>query len=205
VAASTGTCSNTATATPAAGVTDLVPANNSATDLDHVTALADFVFADGFESGSTTGWSNAVGEMRLRVEALAQPGANLWAAFSIDGEQVRRLMPAGGVVFAGLADDDSTVFTIEVRHRGQELELRATVRLADENVLSTPWTLCGAELGWIEVDWRRAIAGLGDGLLIVRVNGVTCVELLGLDNQWAEIHAVGLVEIDGQVVVTKQG
>ena len=60
VAASSGMCTNTATATPPAGVNDPNPANDSATDSDHVTAFADWIFGDGFESGGVTAWSNSV-------------------------------------------------------------------------------------------------------------------------------------------------
>jgi uncharacterized repeat protein (TIGR01451 family) len=58
VAASSGTCSNTATITAPAGISDPNPGNNSATDADHVTALADWIFGDGFESGGVAAWSN---------------------------------------------------------------------------------------------------------------------------------------------------
>ena len=37
----TGTLETTATATPAVGITDPTPANNSATDIDTLTAVAD--------------------------------------------------------------------------------------------------------------------------------------------------------------------
>jgi uncharacterized repeat protein (TIGR01451 family) len=54
--ASVGVLSNTATVTAPAGVTDPNPADNAATDVDFGT---DLLFADGFESGDTTAWSEA--------------------------------------------------------------------------------------------------------------------------------------------------
>jgi hypothetical protein len=47
--------SNTATLNGPAGVTELDPADKAATDL----TLVDGIFADGFESGTTGGWSAA--------------------------------------------------------------------------------------------------------------------------------------------------
>lgn len=48
--------SNTATITVPAGVSDPEPGDNAATDVD----FGDIVFADGFESGDTTMWTQAV-------------------------------------------------------------------------------------------------------------------------------------------------
>lgn len=58
LAGATGTVTNTATVDPPSGVQDPQLANNSATDN---TVIADPIFADGFESGDTSGWSNVVG------------------------------------------------------------------------------------------------------------------------------------------------
>lgn len=59
-AGASGTLSNTATLIVPAGVIDPTPGNNSATDVDDVTALADWIFGDGFESGGVAAWSNSV-------------------------------------------------------------------------------------------------------------------------------------------------
>ncbi len=58
VAASSGSCVNTATVTAPAGWTDPSPGNNSATDTDQVLSVA--IFSDGFESGDTSKWSSTV-------------------------------------------------------------------------------------------------------------------------------------------------
>ena len=55
--AATGLLINTATVIPPMGVTDPDPINNDSTDTDHIIALADVIFADGFESGDTSAWS----------------------------------------------------------------------------------------------------------------------------------------------------
>ncbi len=60
VVASSGMCSNTATVTAPAGMTDPDPSNNFFTDSDHVTALANFIYGDGFETRDPCVWSLAV-------------------------------------------------------------------------------------------------------------------------------------------------
>jgi uncharacterized repeat protein (TIGR01451 family) len=54
-AGATGSLVNTATVEPAVGITDLDPTNNSDTDTD-VLELP--IFCDGFESGTTSAWSD---------------------------------------------------------------------------------------------------------------------------------------------------
>jgi len=56
-AASFEVLSNTATITVPGGVTDPDPGNNTATDQD---SGVEMIFADGFESGDTSAWSNTV-------------------------------------------------------------------------------------------------------------------------------------------------
>jgi uncharacterized repeat protein (TIGR01451 family) len=48
---------NTVTVTAPAGITDLDPGNDSATDTTHATLT---IFTDGFESGNTSAWSSTV-------------------------------------------------------------------------------------------------------------------------------------------------
>lgn len=48
---------NTATVAPPAGIVELDPSDNAATDTDVVLAV---LFADGFDSGTTWTWSGAV-------------------------------------------------------------------------------------------------------------------------------------------------
>ena len=59
-AGASGVVSNRASATNPVGTSDPQPADNSAT----VVTVVDpgFLFADGFESGDTSGWTSSVGE-----------------------------------------------------------------------------------------------------------------------------------------------
>ncbi len=50
---------NTATASVPAGVSEIAPADNTASDTDTITEPP--IFANGFEEGDTGGWSSSVG------------------------------------------------------------------------------------------------------------------------------------------------
>jgi uncharacterized repeat protein (TIGR01451 family) len=132
----TGTVTNTATV-EAPMVEDSNPANNTATDIDHVTALADWIFSDGFESGNANVWSGVVPPLKLRPMVLDQPVERVSAIFRLTGPGLSSR--ASGPIFAGLNREGKPLFVLLMRHRGRQVLLALNVLRADGSLLVTEW------------------------------------------------------------------
>jgi len=194
VAASGGTCSNTATISPPAGTTDPAAGNNSATDTDHVTAFADFIFADGFESGGTTLWDSAVPTLELAFVDLDRPTGDLELVFELENAVLRTLSPLVGPLVGGADADCEPVFEVSIRRQAGELELSARTRLDDGSWVSADWTTLPHHANDLRVAWRSALAGFADGHLDLTADDIPLIRLEHLANAGIALSRTGIGE-----------
>jgi uncharacterized repeat protein (TIGR01451 family) len=192
VAVSSGLCSNAATITPQTGLTDPAPGNNTATDVDHVTALADWIFGDGFESGNTNAWSGVVPPLKLRPMLLDQLVERIRATFRLTGAGLSSR--ASGPIFAGLDKGGKPLFVLLMRHRGEQVLFAMSLLRADGSRFVTQWNEAVSDDGQFEVVWRRSLPGLSDGRLVILEDGLPLINLEGLENQSTQLDGIGVGE-----------
>jgi len=157
-------------------------------------------FSDGFETGDTTGWSSTVGGVALKAQALDQP---------LDAVEIDvRIGPldtterVDGVLLSGLDATGDRLFSVSIQHRGNETDLAARVRRNASSWHVSEWTPAEIALRTLGVEWRRSLAGLSDGHLVVTIDRVPVIELTGLDNaSSAAVVALVTAELNDVVVL----
>ena len=176
VAASSGTCANTANVIAPAGVTDSNGSNDSATDTDPVLPLS--VFADGFEDGDTSAWSSTVPPPLRR-----QPHLGPEDRFEATMQLASRLIPADQdvvVLLAGGFDgQDRLLFSLDLRTH-PTLAVRARASADDHSWQETPWVELTRPEDLIGLEWTRSEPGRSNGRLELFVDGFPSVFLDGL-------------------------
>ena len=201
VATSAGTCSNTATVTLPAGLTDPNPSNNMATDSDHITALADFVFGDDLESGDTGAWTTTVPPIVLK---LVQEGAAIdeyRTAFRLVHESIKAFRRFTAPVGAGFGSDGERLFVIDLRRDGPNFAVRVRVWDDERRAHSTDWIELPHPDDEIELRWRRSLSGLADGRIELFVDGLPPAIVDELDNdRGVLVKTVRGFTIDGAAV-----
>lgn len=136
------------------------------------------IFADGFESGDTSQWSQTVPLDELqRVPATRADSARLSATIRPAG-----LRETPAVMVAGISSRQKIVFAVEARRRPDGVDLRARAMRDDGTWARTPWRALEDSERNLEVEWRRALPGAEDGLLYVSVEGRLALWLVDLDN-----------------------
>ncbi len=189
----TGTITNTANT----GSTDPDPTvgNNSASE---VTTIRTPLFADAFETGNLSAWDSHVPEYTLTGGAIGDRTDGISASFRLDAAVLERLRPSPMILMAGLGSNDGPVFLLETKGDSEEPMIRARVVLDDGSRANTGWRAVAPLVGWIELNWRRALTDLEDGFLEVRHDGLLILELTGLDNDHSTLSALVWAELKGQ-------
>ncbi len=182
VAASSGTCSNTATVTPPAGLNDPDLSNNSATDSDHVTALADWIFSDWFEDGTTGGWTATVPPIVLKKLTRETSLDQHRTAFRLD---LKVLEPFGrfeAPVAAGYDLCGERLYLLSLRRDEDGFAVRVRVWSDDGSSATTEWVALPSPSDDIELRWSRSLPGIADGRVELYVDGLPPAVIGGLDN-----------------------
>jgi len=198
VASSSGTCDNTATVTPPAGVTDPDPTYDTSTDSDHITALADFIFENGFEDGSTAGWSSTVPPIMLKeIGREVRPDQHR-VAFRLDLETLEPLGRFEAPVAAGHAATGELIYLLSLRRSGEGFAVRARAWRDDGSSAVTEWVALPSPFDDIELRWIRSLPGLADGRVELYVDGLPpeVIEYLVNENRPLAGTARG-VTVDG--------
>jgi uncharacterized repeat protein (TIGR01451 family) len=163
----TGPVSNTASVAPPAGVTDPVPGNNSATDVDNLPAI----LADDFETADTSRWN---GQSAARIAgghavALDADGA---AGFDYDLARLPIGRARSRVLAVVVGDDGSELAALEARTAGAQsvLELRLVARSGEERLVGA-WQEVAAHAQHLRLEWPSAASGGNTGWLALYVDG----------------------------------
>ncbi len=182
VVASGGTTNNTAEVELPTGFVDPNPGDTVATDVDHITALADFIFADDFETGDTGAWSDAQPRLALKTTALSINTDQLTVELVLDVDALRPTCRFTAPLLRGRADDDRVLTGLDVRRLGAGFAIRACARLDDGSWQVTDWLTLPNSRDPIELRWRRSLPGLNDGMVELFVGGLPPLVLENLDN-----------------------
>ncbi len=204
VAASSGTCDNTATVTPQMGTSDPFSLNNQSTDSDEITALADFIFENGFEDGSTAGWSNTVPPIVLKAMGRQNPTDQSRVAFRLDLETLEPLGRFEAPVAAGYASTGELVYLLSLRRDDEGFDVRARVWSDDGSSATTEWVALPSPFDDIELRWMRSLPGLADGRIELYVDGLPPAVLDGVDNGVRQLAATARGMTVGGVPVMKR-
>ncbi len=203
VAAASGTCSNSATVAPPAGTIDPDPSDNSSTDSDHITALADFIFEDGFDDGSTTAWSMTVPPIVLREVVREVLPDQHTAAFRLDLEALEPLGRFAAPVAAGYTSAKEAVFVLMLRRDEEGFAVRARVWSDDGSSETTEWVALPSPVDDIELRWLRSLPGLENGRAELYVDGLAPAVIDAVDNDERVLAASAVaVRMDGVPVTT---
>lgn len=191
VAASSGTCVNTATVTPPAGASDPEPSNDTATDTDHITALADFVFGDGFDNGDTLSWSATIPPIVLLKTDLPNPENQYRDAFRLELGVLQPLGRFSTSVVVGFDADGRPLFGVDLRRDAAGFAARGWVIPDDRVQRRTAWVALPHPEDDIELRWLRSLPGVGSGRLELYVDGLAPELLEDLDNDAAWVASTG--------------
>lgn len=205
VAASLGTCDNTATVTPPAGATDPDPSDNSAIDSDHVTALADFIFADGFESGDPSSWTRMIPPILLKSLSREVSGDRHRVAFRLELETLRPFGFFEAPVAAGYDVDGELVHLLSLRRDDEGFAVRARVWSDDRSTTVTRWVVLPHPSDEIELCWRRSLPGLSDGRADLYVDGLPPEVIEGIANDGQKLFEAAIgVTANGKSVTAEE-
>jgi hypothetical protein len=159
------------------------------------------LFADGFESGGTGGWSQVVPGEKGSVLRFAE--APEWFDLVLDLEP-----RASGTVTAlvSLPSDDGRRprFEVERRTGDGSVQVRARGLSLDGNEVVSPWSAPLPAPARLELHWRAAAPGLADGSLYVYSDGALLVAApqlaVSADQARAlELRAAGVVDLNASV------
>jgi hypothetical protein len=210
------------TVTPTPTVT---PTNTpTATATNTPTPRADFIFADGFESGGLSGWSsnsNDNGDLSVSaaaalvgsqgLQAVINDNNPLYVADDTPSAEARyrarfyfdpNTMSMGKnndlVIFAGYDPSGTAVLQLVLRFAPGGYRMRAGM-LSDTGVLAyTGWVNINDAPQAIEVDWRAATApGAADGGLTLWLGGNEQAIISAVDNHTRSIDSVRLGAVSG--------
>jgi subtilisin family serine protease len=210
-ATATPTAPATATATPTA--TALPSATPTATVTPIATATATrvpFLFADGFERGSTAAWSGGASGSGLSVTpsaAMGGPGSTLGLRVALSGaaaSYVSDLSPTAETayharfyfhpnntstgssqhdIFQGLNAANSGVLRVQYRRTSSALQVRVGAAVASGTSYSS-WVTISNAAHALEVGWQSAKAAT----VILWVDGTAAASLSNQDTSAARIE-----------------
>ncbi|NCT67341.1 MAG: ExeM/NucH family extracellular endonuclease [Rhodanobacteraceae bacterium] len=143
---------NAASASVAAPVVDLNPANNSASDTPATVVV---VFRDGFESAGVT----------RALDGFADQAGFVSAQLVVDRALLGTLgsMPVG--VARGETADGRTAFTLELARFNSQYVMRLTTRDVQGGSARSEWRAVELAAGPLDFAWQSAAAGQQDGYL----------------------------------------
>lgn len=191
---------NTATISAPPGVSDPVPANNAATDSTAVVPDL-WLFTDGFESGDLGAWSSITPQALLMADAET-PDRYLERLSMIPAllRQISR-NEEGEEILAGLDPDGRRVFSVRLRRRDGSLELGVGVRAAEEPLADLGWRPIHRHPRELEVEWRRSLPGLDDGLFLLSIDGDLVHWSADLSNHRQRLDRIGTAQDRGRALL----
>ena len=225
-ATSTRTATPTHTATPTSTATHTPTAvpSNTPTPTFTPPALADLIFADGFENGNLLAWSaRAIGGGDLSVSPAAAlvgvQGMNALlndniAMFVTDDRpnaearyRARFYFDPNGIVMAngdthylfyGYQGTTQVVLRVEFRRYNNTYQLRAALINDATTWRSTSVVTLNDIPYMVELDWQAATApGANNGALTFWINEVQVATLTGVDNDTRRIDRARLGAVAG--------
>jgi hypothetical protein len=179
-----------------------------------IVCPTDTIFADGFETGSLSGWSSSSGSsgLAVRPDAAAAGRYGLQVQLSKSASYVVDTAPVAEpalrarftldasaastngqpvTILAALNAKGTTVASIEVRRSSGAAELRATAS-RQGGTATTPWVALAPGARTIEIGW----VGSRPGSLDLRVDGAVTT-VAGIDTSAARVESVRLGAVSG--------
>ena len=188
------------------------------------TAIADLIFADGFESGNLSRWSSTKTDSRdLNVSASAAlvgsnglqavlddnvaiyvtddtPAAEprYRARFYFDPNSIPMVGGNNHYIFYGYSGTSRVVMRVQFRFSNGNYQLRAALRNDASTWTNTSWFTINDAPHPIELDWQAATAaGANNGSLTLWIDGTQRANLTGVDNDMRRIDRVRLGAVTG--------
>ncbi|HET6595245.1 MAG TPA: hypothetical protein VFG81_06460 [Anaerolineales bacterium] len=185
---------------------------------------SDFIFSDGFESGSLSAWtSNTTDGGDLSVSAAAAlVGANglqaviddtnsmyltddtpnteprYRARFYFDPNSVTMSSGAAYFLFRGFLGSSTQVVRVELRFSSGAYQIRAALANDASKWTNTNWFTISDAPHAIEFDWQAATgAGLNNGSLTLWIDGTQQASLSGIDNDTQRIDQIRMGVVAG--------
>ena len=188
------------------------------------TAIADLIFADGFESGDLSAWSSSAtdsGDLSASLAAALSGSYGLQAViddnnpiyvtddtpnteirylahFYFDPNSITMANNDAHYIFSGYSGASTEVLRVEVRSSKGSYQLRAELRNDRSGWKSSNWFTISDAPHSIEVDWRAATAsGANNGNLTLRIDAALRATLSGVDNDTRRLDRVRLGAVTG--------
>ena len=222
----TTTATSTETTTPSATPTETPTSTQTPTltTTSTPTALADLIFADGFESGNFSRWSSATtdgGDLNVTPEAALKEGYGLQAViddnnaiyvtddspsaetryrarFYFDPNSILMKSNDNHYLFYGYMGTSTVVVRVQIRYSNSSYQIRAALRSDSSTWTSSSWFTITDASHPIEIDWRAATAsGANNGGLTLWIDGMERANLTGVDNDMRRIDRAQLGAVAG--------
>jgi len=188
------------------------------------TAIADLIFADGFESGNLSRWSSSKTDSGdLSVSAsVALVGSNglqavlddnvaiyvtddtptaeprYRARFYFDPNSIPMVSGDNHYIFYGYSGSSTVVMRVQFRFSNGSYQLRAALRNDAATWTNTGWFTINDAPHPIELDWKAATAaGANNGSLTLWIDGAQRANMTGVDNDTRRIDRMRLGAIAG--------
>ncbi len=205
----------TPTHTPTAGSTS-TPTNTPGS--------SDFIFSDGFESGTLSAWTtntNDGGDLSVSA-AAALVGANglqavlddsnaiyltddtpnaeprYRARFYFDPNSISMASGNAHFILRGFTGTSTQIVRVEFRFSSGAYQIRAALTNDSSTWMNTGWFMISDAPHFIEFDWRASTGpGLNNGSLSLWIDGVQLANLTGVDNDTRRMDRVRLGAVAG--------
>lgn len=214
----------TANFTPTFTLTNTSMVTETVTPTASRTAMADLIFADGFESGDLSAWSSHTtdGEDLSASSAAALAGnyglqvviddnnaiyirddspnaeSRYHARFYFDPNSISMAHNDAHYLFYGHAGTSTVVLRVEFRFFKGNYQLRAALRNNGNRWKSGSWFTITDSVHFIEIDWRAATASsANNGGLTLWVDSVQRANLTGVDNDTRRLDHIKLGAVSG--------
>lgn len=197
---------------------------SSSDDLVISVALADLIFADGFESGTLSAWSASTTDGgNLSVSAAASlvltrglqalindnnaiyvtdnsPAneARYRARFYFDPNTITMARNDNHSIFYGRNTAGTAILKVDFRFSGGQYQIQASLLNDSTTFSSTSWFTISDAPHPIELDWQASTAvGANNGNLTLWIDGVQKATVLSIDNDTRRIDSVRLGAVAG--------
>jgi len=209
---------------PTLTLTNTATATETVMPTTSPTAMADLIFADGFESGDLSAWSSSrTNGSGLSVSSAAAVTGNYGLQVAIDDNNaiyVRDDSPSAEThyrarfyfdpnsismanndahyLFYGYAGTSTLVLRVEFRFSKGNYQLRAALRNDSNSWKRGSWFTIADTLHFIEIDWRAATAnGANNGGLTLWIDGAQRANLTGVGNDTRRLDHMKLGAVSG--------
>ena len=150
------------------------------------------IFSDDLETGDTSRWSRAQGELES-YDALDADEFQM--TFRIDDSTWHRDGRNIVTMATGLSDKGVPTFKVEARRMGYAIQVRARA-VSEPNVWAeSPWREIEQPYESIEIVWRRALPVTEDGLLYLSVDDDLLLWLVDLDNSVMPLRKIEIAVV----------